>query len=112
MNKGWKDEYAGHLEMWDLTNGDKKLLDKVSPSFNRCVIFETNEISFHGHPSPLRSPQGVNRKSLACYYYTKNRPTNEIVSKHDTIYANTEGLKGQLKRFTSGLKALSERLKS
>lgn len=110
MNKDWKDEYEGHLELWDLSEGHKKLLGKYAPTFNRCVIFETNEISFHGHPKPLKTPPDVNRKSLATYYYTKTRPEHEIASDHNTIYVNTEGVAGQLKRFTAGIKAFFERI--
>jgi Rps23 Pro-64 3,4-dihydroxylase Tpa1-like proline 4-hydroxylase len=110
MNKDWKDEYEGHLELWDLSNGDKNLLGKYAPNFNRCVIFETNEISFHGHPKPLKTPKNINRKSLATYYYTKNRPQSEITPDHNTIYVNTEGIGGQVKRFTSGVKAFLERI--
>ena len=110
MNKNWKDKYEGHLELWNLTEGKKDLLEKVAPTFNRCVIFETNEISFHGHPKQLNTPLGVNRKSLATYYYTKNRPANEIAGEHNTIYVNTEGASGKVKRFKSGIKALLERV--
>ena len=110
MNKDWKDEYGGHLELWDFENGQKNLLGKFAPTFNRCVIFETNEISYHGHPKPLHTPANINRKSLATYYYTKARPQNEIAKAHNTIYVNTEGIGGQLKRFTSGVKALMERI--
>jgi Rps23 Pro-64 3,4-dihydroxylase Tpa1-like proline 4-hydroxylase len=110
MNKDWKDEYEGHIELWDLSQGDKILLGKYAPTFNRCVIFETNEISFHGHPKPLNTPKDVNRKSIATYYYTKTRPENEIAQDHNTIYVNTEGIGGQVKRFTSGVKAFLERI--
>jgi Rps23 Pro-64 3,4-dihydroxylase Tpa1-like proline 4-hydroxylase len=110
MNKEWKDEYEGHLELWDLTEGKKDMLERVAPSFNRCVIFETNEISFHGHPKQLCTPKDVNRKSIATYYYTKNRPLNEIADEHNTIYVNTEGAFGKVKRFKSGVKAILERI--
>ncbi len=110
MNKDWKEEYEGHLELWDLTNNNKELLGKFAPLFNRCVIFETNEISFHGHPRPLNTPDGVNRKSLATYYYTKTRPDKEVAGEHNTIYVNTEGVTGQVKRFNSGVKAFLERI--
>ncbi len=110
MNKDWKDEYEGHLELWDLTDDKKVLLEKVAPNFNRCVIFETNEISFHGHPKQLNTPKDMNRKSIATYYYTKNRPENEITKEHNTIYVNTEGLNGNVKRFNSGVKAFLERI--
>lgn len=111
MNKNWKEEYGGHLELWDFSNNNKKMLEKIAPSFNRCVIFETNEVSFHGHPKKLNMPVGNNRKSLATYYYTKNRKESEIASNHNTIYVNTEGLLGQVKRFNSGVKAFFERIK-
>jgi Rps23 Pro-64 3,4-dihydroxylase Tpa1-like proline 4-hydroxylase len=112
MNKDWKDAYEGHLELWDLSQGDKVLLGKYAPTFNRCVIFETNEVSFHGHPKALNTPKEINRKSIATYYYSKTRPLNEIVENHNTIYINTEGIGGQVKRFTSGVKAFLERINS
>lgn len=112
MNKDWKEEYEGHLELWNLTDGKKELLEKVTPLFNRCVIFETNEISYHGHPTPLNTPPEINRKSLATYYYTKDRPLDEIAHEHNTVYVNTAGFKGKFKRFKSGMLALIERLQN
>jgi Rps23 Pro-64 3,4-dihydroxylase Tpa1-like proline 4-hydroxylase len=110
MNKDWQDEYEGHLELWDINKENKTLLGKYAPNFNRCVIFETNEISFHGHPKPLKTPKDVNRKSIATYYYTRTRPQHEIASGHNTVYINTEGIGGHIKRFTSAVKALFERI--
>lgn len=110
MNKDWKDDYEGHLELWDFSKNKKTLLEKVSPEFNRCVIFETNEVSYHGHPKQLNTPIGINRKSLATYYYTKTRPANELASEHNTVSVNTEGLKGEVKRLKSGVKAFFERI--
>lgn len=110
MNKDWKEEYEGHLELWDLTGKEKRLLGRVPPSFNRMAMFETNEISFHGHPKPLNTPEGVNRKSLAVYYYTATRPEHEVAGDHNTVYVNTEGAGGQFKRFSSGVKAFLERI--
>lgn len=110
LNKDWKDDYQGHVELWDLTGDRKERIARIAPEFNRCVIFETNEISFHGHPKPLETPEGVSRKSLATYYYTPSRPETEIAPEHNTIYVNTEGVGGQTKRLSSGVKALLERI--
>ena len=110
MNKNWSDNYEGFLELWDLSGGKMDLIGKFAPLLNRCVIFETSEISFHGHPKPLNTPEGVSRKSIATYYYTKDRPENEIAAEHNTIYVNTEGAVGSIKRFNSGVKALLERI--
>lgn len=109
LNKDWKEEYNGYLELWDMKT--KKQIEYIAPIFNRLVVFETNEVSFHGHPKPLNTPKGISRKSLAIYYYTNDRPSNEIVDEHNTIYVNTEGSKGWFKNLQSGAKAFFERLK-
>ncbi len=109
MNKDWKVDFEGHLELWDMK--EKKRLEKISPSFNRVVIFETNEVSFHGHPVPLNTPNGITRKSLATYYYSKARAKDEITLEHNTKYVNIHGYKGAVKNVISGLKASLERLK-
>jgi Rps23 Pro-64 3,4-dihydroxylase Tpa1-like proline 4-hydroxylase len=111
MNKDWKDEYEGHLELWNFQDNKKELLDKISPMFNRCAMFETNEISYHGHPKPLNTPKDINRKSIAVYYYTKNRDPKEVAQEHNTIYVNTEGVSGEVKKLFSGVKAFFERIK-
>lgn len=81
FNEDWKDEWKGHLELWDknMTRAERK----IAPLFNHAVIFSTTEDSYHGHPDPMLCPEGVTRKSLALYYYTllqddapKSRGTN------------------------------------
>lgn len=84
MNKDWKEEYGGHLELWDRTMS--KCLKKVLPVFNRCVVFSTLDWAFHGHPEPLTCPPGWTRKSVALYYYTMGRPAEEKSGDHGTLY--------------------------
>ncbi|MHB8528240.1 MAG: 2OG-Fe(II) oxygenase [Caulobacteraceae bacterium] len=68
LNKGWKSEYGGQLELW---NRDMSAcVERVVPEFNRCVIFNTTDSSYHGNPNPVSHPTGVSRKSIALYYYT------------------------------------------
>ena len=67
LNEDWQEEWGGALELW---NADvSKCEARFLPKFNRAVLFETSEISFHGHPTPLNCPEGVTRKSIAVYYY-------------------------------------------
>jgi hypothetical protein len=68
LNKDWKAEYGGFLELW---NADGSQREKtIAPLFNRLVVFNTSKTSFHGHPRPLNTPEDVTRKSLALYYFT------------------------------------------
>ena len=71
FNKNWKEEYGGHLELWDREM--QKCVKTIPPIFNRCVVFETSSFSWHGHPDPIRVPEGVTRKSIVLYYYTSNQ---------------------------------------
>ena len=54
LNDNWKEEYGGHLELWDQDMSECE--QKILPIFNRVVIFNTNETSYHGHPEPLTCP--------------------------------------------------------
>lgn len=73
LNKDWDDAYGGQLELWDKQM--TKVMHRVSPIFNRVVIFNCDFDSFHGHPIPMTCPENMSRKSLALYYYTKqDRP--------------------------------------
>lgn len=68
LNKDWRAEYGGQLELWDRQM--QGAVETVVPEFNRCVIFNTNSDSYHGNPSIVNHPMNVSRKSIALYYYT------------------------------------------
>jgi Rps23 Pro-64 3,4-dihydroxylase Tpa1-like proline 4-hydroxylase len=84
LNKDWKEEYGGHLELWDRQM--QKCQAKVLPIFNRVMIFGTTDFTYHGHPDPLQCPQGMTRKSLALYYFSNGRPAEEVTGEHSTIF--------------------------
>ncbi len=76
LNRDWKDEYEGHLELW---NADmSRCVKRIRPNAGRCVVFNTDASSFHGHPRPLRCPEGMTRKSIALYYYTLGRDDKDV----------------------------------
>jgi hypothetical protein len=58
----------------------------IAPEFNRAVIFATRSDTFHGHPEPWAAPPGVYRQSIALYYYTSDRPAEELRPAHSTLY--------------------------
>tara|TARA_Y100001970_G_C14158445_1_gene817032 strand:+ start:233 stop:1063 length:831 start_codon:yes stop_codon:yes gene_type:complete len=89
LNKNWKKSYKGNLELWSKDGRNK--VSEISPKFNRCVVFFTNKNSFHGHPEKLNCPSNVSRKSIAAYYFVKNKinlklsPTNYISRPNDNL---------------------------
>jgi hypothetical protein len=89
LNKEWDPTWGGALELH--SNPRRPEEDEVSEynvTFNRAVIFETNEYSWHGFrriqlPSSRRN---LSRKCLSIYLYTKERPPEEIAGPHGTFY--------------------------
>lgn len=68
LNDDWETSYGGDLELWD--HDMKNCVRSVEPIINRMVIFNSTSTSFHGHPEPLKCPEGRIRKSIAIYYYS------------------------------------------
>jgi hypothetical protein len=86
LNQDWQEEFGGHFEMWD--EKMESCQQRVLPVFNRTVIFNTTDESYHGHPEPLTCPEGWSRKSLALYYYTVERPKGAMFFEHGTLFKN------------------------
>jgi len=68
LNENWMESYKGDLELW--SRDMSKCEQKIAPLFNRCVVFNTDEDSFHGLPEPIQCPEDQTRKSIALYYFT------------------------------------------
>ncbi len=89
LNKDWKTEWGGAIEIHsnprDPATNQIRAFD---PIFNRCVMFETNEISWHGFPKIDLPPaeRDRSRKSISIYLYTHTRPAEEIAPMHGTFY--------------------------
>ena len=84
LNKDWKEEYGGNLELWD--RDMKRCERKVAPLFNRVMVFGTTDFTYHGHPEPLQCPEGMTRKSMALYYFSNGRPAEEVSGEHSTLF--------------------------
>ncbi len=67
-------KHKGHLGLWShdhKNNQPKDLVKEVEPIFNRAIIFDTTQNSWHGMSQKLEVPKGIYRKSLAVYYLTE-----------------------------------------
>lgn len=74
LNEQWAEDWGGAIELWD--DKMRQCIASYPPLFNRALIFNTDETSFHGFPEPLACPANVSRKSLALYYYTVEKNGN------------------------------------
>ena len=80
MTPDWQEEWGGGLELWshnDETGLPKECVTKVYNKFNRAVLFDTAQNSWHGLPDEITCPEGVYRKSLAIYYLSEARESSE-----------------------------------
>lgn len=70
MNPNWQEEWGGALGFWGNESAEKpgELIASVWSKFNRAVIFDTTQNSWHGLPEPLQCPDNEARQSLAAYF--------------------------------------------
>ena len=80
LNPGWEEPWGGEFGIYD--NMGNRCVKKIAPLFNRLVIFDTHDKSFHGLPDPINFPQETPRKSIILYYYTKEtRPLEHTLTE-------------------------------
>jgi 2OG-Fe(II) oxygenase superfamily len=90
LNEEWTAAWGGNLELhrdpW-LPPGENTI-QAIVPAANRCVLFETTEHSWHGF-SRIGLPteqKSLSRRSIAVYFYTRERPPAETAPDHATVY--------------------------
>lgn len=95
FNKDWADSWGGHVELWD--RDVRVCHHSFAPIFNRCVVFATSPISYHG-VTAVRCPEGQSRKSFAAYYYTREAPEGWDGRVHSTLFRArpNEHIKGKV----------------
>ena len=84
LNKDWDESWGGALELWD--RGGHRCVRSIPPLFNRTVLFDTSNFSYHGHPHPLACPADRSRRSVALYYYSRECPSEVDATPHGTIF--------------------------
>ena len=95
LNPDWPEEHGGHLELW--SRDMKSCHERVLPTLGRFVAFSSTDFSYHGHPAPLAAPSGRARRSMALYYYTNGRPSDECLegvcsgTGHSTLFQKPVG---------------------
>jgi len=90
LNREWATEWGGCLELLrdPLAPAPANCIVSVTPLENRAVLFETTERSWHGFRR-IEVPEErseISRRSIAVYFYTKERPAEETEVSHGTVY--------------------------
>ena len=92
LNPQWDGAWGGKLELFDDPAKNVTPARSIVPAFNRCVIFETSERSWHAFDRIQVPPEhaGITRRSIALYFYTKDRPADETADRYTTYYVNRQ----------------------
>lgn len=90
LNRDWQDD-GGFLELWPDEDAEvwcdshemyePQAPVRIAPEFNRTVIFETSDRSWHGHPKPAERY----RASVAAYFYSPEPPPG-YSEDHSTVW--------------------------
>lgn len=91
LNPNWEPSWGGEFGVYD--EKGEVCLKKVAPLFNRLVIFDSHDKSYHGLPDPLTFPPDEERRSIILYYYTKEkRPGSQVVvdEPHSALWKKRE----------------------
>lgn len=84
LNQAWEDNFGGHLEFRDTDNN--KILHKISPKFNRAVIWKHHHLGFHGFPDPIVCPQSLSRNTFRLFFYQTTPLYQEDAEPHRSLY--------------------------
>lgn len=116
LNRDWPNEFGGKLELWKTDMSEP--VHKILPVFNRCVVFNTDANSFHGHPDALTCPPERTRRSVALYYYTASKHVYEELPDKGTDFRarnekeEQEASVAKNKTFLKRLKRLARKITS
>jgi hypothetical protein len=85
LNRDWKEEYAGNLELW--SHDGSRCETAIPPLFNRTVLFEVGDPNYHGVPGTLQCPENRARHSFIVYFHTVGGKDGKHPSPHTSVFA-------------------------
>jgi hypothetical protein len=84
LNHNWRDEFGGALELW--AGPREGCIARVTPEFGRSIILKHSDVSWHGHPTPIKTPDNRPRRSLATYYYSNGLDDRATRARYNTQF--------------------------
>lgn len=88
--KDWKEEYGGHFGLYEQgsqKNRAGELFKEIPMGFNKAVIFDTTQNSWHGLSREVHCPESQYRKSIATYYLTN--PPQGVDNRNRALFSPT-----------------------
>lgn len=74
LNKEWSSSWKGDNQLW---SDDLSYFVSTQVKFNRALIFQTDDTSWHGMPDKIMCPENYFRKSFAYYYISPLQSTKK-----------------------------------
>ncbi|MBN3962490.1 2OG-Fe(II) oxygenase [Nostoc sp. NMS8] len=109
LNKDWKKEYGGQLL---LRSGLTGLTSEIAPQFNRCIIMQSDETTYHGFEQ-LRLPEGLTRKVILIPIYKEELFDRLPVRKLASFAPEKDSLlKFRFAKLYNSITSLKARLKA
>jgi Rps23 Pro-64 3,4-dihydroxylase Tpa1-like proline 4-hydroxylase len=92
LNPNYQTGWGGEFGVYDETGNN--CIKKIEPLFNRLIIFNTHDKSFHGLPDPVNFPADEQRRSIILYYYTKEerKSSETVVNKPHSALWRKKGM--------------------
>ena len=84
MTPDWEESWGGGLQLWthdESKNLPGQLSKQVHNRFNRAILFDTTQNSWHGLPHEIQCPENKSRNSLAIYYLSEPQSGAETHTK-------------------------------
>lgn len=85
LPREWDESWGGELELWDRDR--TRCEASIAPVRDRLVVMAHGDAYWHGHPSPLRCPEGHVRNVVAAYYYAARPSPDDDAEAHGAIWA-------------------------
>lgn len=80
----WDVAWGGELELWDRARTASEV--RIAPLRDRLVVMAYGEDHWHGHPAPLRCPDGHVRAVVAAHYYAATPDPAADARAHGAIW--------------------------
>jgi hypothetical protein len=80
----WVPAWGGELELWDRARTRCEVA--IEPRRDRLVVMAYGADHWHGHPSPLRCPEGMTRAVVAAHYYAARWRPEDDAEAHGALW--------------------------